>query len=63
MKMIFNSCSKRRVRGHIWPKTPKMALISKYLAADSSPDVSADTLALINIGLIKSYIIKVECRM
>ena len=33
--------------GHIWPKTPKMALISEYLAADSSPDASADALAII----------------
>ena len=32
--------------GHIWLKTPKMALISEYLAADSS----ADTLAITNIG-------------
>ena len=28
----------------------KMALISEYLAADSSPDTSADALAIINIG-------------
>ena len=27
-----------------------MALISEYLAADSSPDASADALAIINIG-------------
>ena len=32
--------------GHIWLKTPKIALISEYLAADSS----ADALAIINIG-------------
>ena len=32
--------------GRIWPKKPKMALISKYLAAD----VSADALCIINIG-------------
>ena len=34
--------------GHIWLKPPKMALISEYLAADSSPDASADALAIIN---------------
>ena len=34
----------------MWPKTPKMALISEYLAADTSPDASADALAIINIG-------------
>ena len=39
---------------HIWPKTPKMALISKYLAADSSPDTSADALAIINMYRIIS---------
>ena len=27
-----------------------MPLISEYLAADSSPDASADALAIINIG-------------
>ena len=31
-------------------KNPKMVLISDYLAAASSPDVSADALAIINIG-------------
>ena len=36
--------------GCTWPKKPKMALISEYLAADSSPDASADALAIINIG-------------
>ena len=36
--------------GHILLKTPKMALISEYLAADLSPDASADALAIINIG-------------
>ena len=51
--MIFNSCSKRRVRGLIWPKTPKMALISEYLAADSSPDASADALCIIDIGCVR----------
>ena len=34
--------------GHIWLKTPKMALISEYLAADSSPDA----LAIVNIGIV-----------
>ena len=33
-----------------WRKNPKMALISDYLAAASSPDASADALAIINIG-------------
>ena len=33
--------------GHIWPK---MAPISEYLAVDSSPDASADALAIINIS-------------
>ena len=36
--------------GHILLKTPKIALISEYLAADSSPDASADALAIINIS-------------
>ena len=36
--------------GHILLKTPKIALISEYLAADSSPDASADALCIINIG-------------
>ena len=31
-------------------KPPEMALISEYLAADSSPVASADALAIINIG-------------
>ena len=35
---------------HIWPETPKMALISEYLAADSCPNASADALGIINIG-------------
>ena len=39
-----------RVSGHIWPKTPKIALISEYLAADLSADASADALAIIDIG-------------
>ena len=34
--------------GHILLKTPKIAHISEYLAADSSPDASPDVLALIN---------------
>ena len=39
------------IYGHIlWPKTHKMVLISEYLAADSSPDASADALAIINIS-------------
>ena len=37
--------------GHIRPKNPKMVLISEYLAADSSPDASADVLAKINNSL------------
>ena len=36
--------------GRIWPKKPKMALISEYLAADLFADASADALAIINIG-------------
>ena len=32
-----------------------MALISEYLAADSSPDASVDALAMINIGSTLSY--------
>ena len=31
-------------------KKPKMAFISEYLAADSSPDMSADAQCIINIG-------------
>ena len=34
-----------------------MALISEYLAADTSPDASADALAIINIGLLKESLI------
>ena len=37
--------------GSIWPKKPKMELISEYLAADAS----ADALAIINIGNIGPY--------
>ena len=33
-------------------KTPKMALISEYSAADLSPDASADALAIIDIGFV-----------
>ena len=36
--------------GRTWPKKPKMALISEYLAADMSPDASADALVIINIS-------------
>ena len=36
--------------GHICGKNPKMALISDYLAADSSADASADALAIIYMG-------------
>ena len=39
---------------HIWRKSPLMALISEYLAADLaadlSADASADALCIINIG-------------
>ena len=38
--------------GHICGKNPKMALISDYLAAALSPDVSADALDIINIGIL-----------
>ena len=31
-------------------KKPKLALIPDYLAADSSPDASADALAMISIS-------------
>ena len=34
----------------IWPNKHKMELISEYLDADTSPDASADALAIINIG-------------
>ena len=44
--------------GHTWRKNPKMALISDYLAAASSPDTSADALAIINIG----YLLFIHCR-
>ena len=36
--------------GHILLKTPKMALISEYLAADLPADAYADALCIINIG-------------
>ena len=32
-----------------------MVLISEYLAADSSPDASADALAIINLGYSCQY--------
>ena len=48
--MIFFDPQREGYGGHIWLKTPKMALISEYLAADSPPDASADALAIINIG-------------
>ena len=38
------------IGGHIWRKYPKMALFPDYLAPASSPDASADALAIINIG-------------
>ena len=37
--------------GHILLKTPKVALISEYLAADLNADASADALCIINIGI------------
>ena len=33
-----------------------MELFSEYLAADTSPDASADALAIINIGKIYSHV-------
>ena len=36
--------------GHILLKTPKILLISEYLAADLSAVASADALGRINIG-------------
>ena len=36
--------------GHLLLKTPKIALVSEYLAADLSADASADALCIINIG-------------
>ena len=38
-------------------KKPKMALISDYLAADSSADASADALTIINKGLYQYSIV------
>ena len=40
---------------YIWPKKPKMTLISEYLAADLSADASADALCIINIGYWVQY--------
>ena len=40
----------------IWPNKHKMALISEYLAADLSPDASADALAIIKIGKAQSQL-------
>ena len=34
---------------------PKIALISEYFAADSSPEASADALAIINIGKFQMF--------
>ena len=39
----------------IWPNKHKMELISEYLAADTSPDASADALAIINVGKFKNF--------
>ena len=36
-----------------------MELISEYLAADTSPDASADALAIINIGYMWSCIVAI----
>ena len=42
-------------------KNPKMALISEYLAADLSPDTSADALAIIDIiEIMASYSVTAE---
>ena len=51
--VFFGGGQREGYVGRTWPKKPKMALISEYLAADSSPDASADAsadaLAIINI--------------
>ena len=45
----------------VWLKTPKMTLISEYLAADLSPDTSADALAIIDIvEIMASYSVTAE---
>ena len=44
--------------GRTWPKKHKMALISEYLAADLSPDASADALDIINISYLA-----LQCRV
>ena len=47
--------------GRTWPNKPKMALISEYLAADLSPDTSADALAIIDIiEIMASYSVTAE---
>ena len=48
---FFGGGGQREGHGaRIWPNKHKMELISEYLAADTSPDASADALAIINIG-------------
>ena len=48
---FFGGGDKEKGMGAIYGlKTPKMSLISEYLAADLFPDVSADAPARINIG-------------
>ena len=45
-------------------ENPKMALISDYLAAASSPDASADTLAINNIEcLFHFFLLFFNCRL
>ena len=44
--------------GHILPKTPKMELISIYLAAGSSPKASADALAIIDNSQLPTCLIR-----
>ena len=44
---FFGGAKKEGNAGHIWQKSPSMALISEYLAADAS----ADALGRINFKL------------
>ena len=45
---VFSVFFREAYWGHILLKTPKITLISEYLAADLSAVASADALAIIN---------------
>ena len=50
MLFLYGGGQREGHGARIWPNKHKMELISECLAADTSPDASADALAIINIG-------------